>query len=157
MIILVDFDGTIIPQLPYNGICDIDTGAERVLKRLVSSGHLLVLWTCRNESKENPYNYVNGIYRGKGDTCLDEAVRWFRERNIPLYGINEVPGEKCKVGCSRKPLGDLLIDDTALGTPLTYGEVNYTSIDTGKLIKGYKTFCVDWGAMEALLTSMKVI
>ena len=75
MIILVDFDGTIIPQLPYNGICDIDTGAERVLKRLVSSGHLLVLWTCRNNSRENPYNYVNGIYRGEGDKHLDELYK----------------------------------------------------------------------------------
>lgn len=156
MIILVDFDGTIIPQLPLNGSCDIDTGAEKVLKRLVSSGHLLVLWTCRNNSKSNPYNYVNGIYR-EGETSLDEAVKWFEDRGIPLYGVNEVPGEKGKVGCSRKPLGDLLIDDTALGTPLTYGEVNYLSIDTGEIIKGYKTYCVDWRAMEALLTSMKVI
>ena len=39
MIILVDFDGTVIPQLPYNGICDIDTGAERVLKRLAERGY----------------------------------------------------------------------------------------------------------------------
>lgn len=153
-IILCDFDGTIVPQVP-EGYCDVDTGAERVLKKLIDAGHLIVLWTCRNNSKSNPYNYTNGRFRD--ETSLEEAVRWFIDRNIPLYGVNEVPNEKSLVGVSRKILGDLLIDDTCIGIPIVWGDVTYVSYETGEFIYNYRTYSVDWMAIEALLRQRKLI
>lgn len=154
MIILCDYDGTVVPRIP-DGYCEVDTGAERVLKKLINAGHLIVLWTCRNNSLTNPWNYINGMLRE--ESSLDEAIRWFTDRDIPLYGVNYVPGEKEKVGKSRKPLADLIIDDTALGIPLVWGEVNYVSYITGEVIHKYQTYCVDWMAIEAMLTQQKII
>lgn len=37
MIFLIDFDGTCVPQLPEAGYCEVDTGADKVLKK-ISSG-----------------------------------------------------------------------------------------------------------------------
>lgn len=154
MIILCDYDGTVIPQI-LDGYCNVDTGAERVLKKLIRAGHLIVLWTCRNNSLSNPNNYINGLLRE--ESSLDEAVRWFTERNIPLYGVNYIPGEKEKIGKSAKPLADLLIDDTALGAPLTWGNVSYVSYSTGEIIHNYYTHCIDWRAVEAILVQQKII
>ena len=88
---LIDFDGTCVPNLPEPGFSEVDTGAERVLKRIVSAGHRLILWTCRNNSRNNPYNYIGGKFRT--ETSLEEAERWFREREIPLYCVNNNPEE----------------------------------------------------------------
>ena len=97
MIIAVDFDGTCITH-EYPGVGK-DIGAERVLKRLAGSGHLLILWTMRS-----------GKY-------LEEAVQWFHERDIPLYGINNNPTQK-KWTKSPKVYAHMYIDDAALGIPL---------------------------------------
>ena len=51
-VILVDFDGTVVPKLPI-GYSNYNTGAERVLRKLVDRGHKIVLWTCRNNSPDN--------------------------------------------------------------------------------------------------------
>ena len=59
---LIDYDGTVVPYLPENGYSDHETGAEQVLKRIIASGHQLVLWTARNRSRNNPYNYIGGKY-----------------------------------------------------------------------------------------------
>ena len=153
-IFLIDFDGTVVPKVP-DGYCEVDTGAYKVLMDLVRAGHLLVLWTCRNNSLENPYNYINGVPRE--ESCLSEATRWFEERNIPLYGVNSVPGQETKIGYSKKLLGDFIIDDTALGIPLAFGNVDYVTYDTGEIIRGYYTHCVDWRALEAILRQQKLI
>lgn len=153
-IILVDFDGTCTPQLPESGYCEVDTGAEAVLKELVFRGHSLVLWTARNNSRNNPYNYSSGRFRT--ETSLEEAERWFKERNIPLYGVNEHDLEECQVGYSRKMIGDILIDDTALGCPLAWGEVEYASYDTGEIKKAY-VHCVDWSRIREILVQMKIL
>ena len=153
-VILVDFDGTCIPSLPEAGYVDVDTGAERVLKRLIVCGHKIVLWTCRNNSMNNPFNYIYKKYRF--ETSLEEAERWFEEREIPLYGVNNVPGEEEIVGYSRKALGDILIDDTSLGIPLIWGEVEYCSYDTGELKKAV-VHCVDWNRVEKMLEDRDII
>lgn len=153
-IILVDFDGTVVPKTP-NGYCEVDTGAEYVLKKLIDAGHLIVLWTCRNNSLDNPYNYINGVPRE--ETCLAEATRWFESRGIPLYGINSVPQQENIIGYSKKLLGDIIIDDTALGIPLVWGNVDYIAYETGEIIRGYYTHCVDWRAVEAILKQQKLI
>ena len=97
MIIAVDFDGTCTTH-GYPQVCK-DIGAERVLKKLSDSGHWLILWTLRS-----------------GES-LEEAVQWFRERGIPLYGVNNNPTQKQWTE-SPKVYAHMYIDDAALGTPL---------------------------------------
>lgn len=98
MNIILDFDGTCVSyQNPGIGK---DIGAVPVLRELVHRGHNLILFTARPN---------NG--------ALAEAVNWFRDRDIPLYGIQKDP-EQEKITDSPKALGDLIIDDIALGIPL---------------------------------------
>lgn len=96
MIIVLDFDGTCVTHA-YPGI-GADIGAVPVLRRLVSCGHEIVLWTMRS-----------GV-------PLDDAVEWFRLHGIPLRGINAHPSQK-RWTESPKPYGELYIDDAALGSP----------------------------------------
>ena len=93
MIIAVDFDGTCVAyDFPNIGQ---DIGAVPVLKELIAAGHKLILWTVR------------------GDEYLMPAVEWFKQNNIPLYGINQNPGQS-RWSSSPKAHADLYIDDYAL-------------------------------------------
>lgn len=155
-IFLVDFDGTCVAKVPGKGYSNYDTGAERVLKRLIASGHEIVLWTCRNNSSTNPYNYIHGGKIKREETSLEEAVRWFKERDIPLSGINESPDDY-KVGEARKALGDFIIDDIAIGTPLREITIDWISYESGITYKNTKTSCVDWEKIEQYLESIMLI
>lgn len=149
-IFLIDFDGTCIPSLPEPGLCEIDTGAERVLTKIVQAGHKIVLWTCRNNSIDNPFNIR------PEESSLEEAIRWFKERHIPLYGVNGYKEERELIGKSRKLFGEFLIDDTSIGTPLIWGEIEYVSYETGEIKKDY-TYCVDWNVIETILKNNNII
>lgn len=97
MIIAIDFDGTCVANsYPEMGI-EVPY-AVKVL-RVLSEKHHLVLWTARA-----------GIR-------LTEAVTWFKQREIPLYGINHNPNVSMKPG-SPKIVADLYIDDKGFGCPL---------------------------------------
>ena len=150
----IDFDGCCVVALPEPGICDVDTGAAEVLGDLVKNGHELILWTCRNDDKENPYNWVNGELRT--ETSLGEAIRWFSEHDIPLAGINGYQEETQRIGHARKLLIDLLIDDTNLGSKYTVGEVEYVSLETGE-IKKIETYSLDWGWVRDELVKMGLL
>ena len=50
---------------------------------------------------------------------LDDAIRWFRERGIPLYAVNENPAQR-EWTDSPKVFADLYIDDSALGCPIKF-------------------------------------
>ena len=77
MVIAVDFDGTCVShEFPAIGE---DIGAVAVLKELVDSGNKLILFTMRSNGKSPEENY------------LDEAVNWFKENDIPLFGIQKNP------------------------------------------------------------------
>ena len=90
----IDFDGTCVThEYPRVGK---DIGAAPVLKKLTDSGHLLILNTMRS-GKE-----------------LDDAVQWFIDNDIPLYGVNENPSQKSWTS-SPKVYAHLYIDDAALG------------------------------------------
>ena len=146
--ILVDFDGTCIPSLPMGGYTDYNTGAEKVLTDLIKKGHKIVLWTVRNDSDNNPYNSVCKQFRGK--TSLQEAIDWFKDRNILLYGVNNYPNEEESVGKSRKILGDYLIDDVSVGTPMKNVNIIYYSYLTGKT-DSIDTSHVDWDRIRIIL------
>jgi hypothetical protein len=116
MEICVDFDGTCVTHdYPEIGR---SIGAEFVLRRLTVCGHKLILFTMRS-----------------GDH-LQEAVDWFKLREIPLYGINVNPTQQ-RWTTSPKAYGQLYIDDAALGVPLVTPS------------KGRQY--VDWGRIERLL------
>lgn len=100
MIIAVDFDGTCVEHdYPDVGM-DVD-GAVEVLKALRAKGHRLILFTMRSGSK------------------LDAAVRWFKERKIELWAVNNNPEQKSWTD-SIKVHADLYIDDSAVGCPLKF-------------------------------------
>jgi hypothetical protein len=99
-IVGIDFDGTAVThEYPKIGRY---IGAEPVLKELVAHGHLLVLWTVR------------------GGSLLQEAVKWFEERNIPLWGVNENPEQHMWTD-SKKAYCNYFIDDASLHAPLVKG------------------------------------
>ena len=97
MYIAIDFDGTCVTH-DYPRIGK-DIGAVTVLKRLVEAGHKLILNTMRS-GKE-----------------LQDAVNWFNENGIELYGANENSTQK-RWTQSPKVYANLYIDDAALGCPL---------------------------------------
>ena len=98
MDILIDFDGTCVThEFPLVGK---DIGAAQVLRDLVSNGHRLILFTMRAE-----------------DCSIQPAMDWFAENGIALYAVQRHP-EQHKFTSSPKALGDLMIDDTALGVKL---------------------------------------
>ena len=116
-IIAVGFDGTCVtheyPEVGQN------IGAQQILKKLVADGSKLILWTMRSGHE------------------LDEAVKWFKDNQIPLFGIQRNP-EQDSWTSSNKAYATLYIDDAALGCPLEYPK-------SGKLPY------VDWEKVNALL------
>lgn len=120
MIIGVDFDGTCVThEYPKIGK---DIGAVGVLKWLVEQGHKIVLFTMR----------------GNRSADLGEAICWFADNGIPLYGINTNPTQKNWTN-SPKAYCQLYIDDAALGCPLKF---DATLSD--------RPF-VDWAQVEVML------
>lgn len=125
MIIAVDFDGTCVShEYPKVGK---DIGAVTVLKALVEIGHKIILNTMRS-----------------GDELAD-AIQWFIDNDIPLFGVNENPTQK-EWTSSPKVYAHIYIDDCAFGCPLK----------TDPAI-GEKPF-VDWIAVEKnLMANLKLL
>jgi hypothetical protein len=107
-----------------------EIGATPVLRELVDVGHRLILFTMRCNDKKRKNNTLN------------DALLWFRERDIPLFGVQTHPGQKCWT-LSPKAYGDIYIDDTALGCPLLLPEEGPPY--------------VDWGAVRRMLVAMGVL
>lgn len=101
LIICVDFDGTCVTH-EYPNIGK-EIGATETLKQLIDLGHYIILFTMRS-GKE-----------------LQDAINWFEERNIPLFGVNKNPDQFTWTS-SPKPYAHLYIDDAALGCPVTFDE-----------------------------------
>lgn len=106
MTIAIDFDGTIVTHR-YPRMGEERPFAIATLKRLISDGHRLVLWTVR-----------------EGE-LLDEAVAWCKERGVEFYAVNrDYPEEeKEHQGFSRKVKVDLFIDDRNLGGLPDWGTI----------------------------------
>src|SRR6478609_3760695 len=116
MTINVDFDGTCVShEFPKVGN---DIGAVKVLKRLVENGHKLILFTMRSDKKDRKPSADPNITNVDGQ-FLTDAVNWFKENDIPLYGIQTNPDQKLWTD-SPKSYAELILDDTALGIPLKW-------------------------------------
>jgi len=97
----VDFDGTCVASVYPNPGVGHDIGAVPVLRRLVEAGHRIILYTMRS-----------------GDGLAD-AVKWFEDKGIPLFGVNHNP-EQIEWTDSAKIYANVYIDDHAFGVPLIY-------------------------------------
>jgi len=132
IILAIDFDGTCVThEYPKVGK---DIGAVPILKKLVENGHQLMLWTMRGNKPTS-----------EGVDTLQDAVDWFKNNNIPLWGINENPDQKATGWTnSNKQYAQMYIDDAALGCPLMYDW-------------GIEKPFVDWVEVEKSLTKMGLI
>ena len=106
IIIGLDFDGTCVThEYPKVGQ---EIGAAPILKRLADNGHKLMLWTMRGTKPHTD-----------GTDTLGDAVKWFADNEIPLWGVNENPVQQASGWSnSHKQHAELYIDDAALGCPL---------------------------------------
>jgi hypothetical protein len=97
--IVVDCDGTVMTH-DYPRIGK-DIGAVPVLKELIKNKHQLILFTMRSGKK------------------LNDAVNWFKENEIPLFGIQTNPSQH-EWTDSPKAYGQLILDDAAAFAPLKF-------------------------------------
>lgn len=140
MEICIDFDGTCVThEFPKVGK---DIGAIPVLNKIADAGHNLILFTMRSDIEEVTSNDY-GIHKQAGE-YLTDAVNWFKENNIKLYGININPSQTSWTK-SPKAYGQLYIDDAALGCPLIYNpEISDRPF-------------VDWVKVEEMLKAIGVL
>jgi hypothetical protein len=133
--IILDFDATVVTHdFPNIGK---DIGAVPVLKQLVEKGHKLILFTMRSH---RPFINFDGTTRD----CLQEAIDWFKDNDIPLYGINTNPTQKDWTD-SPKAYGQLSIDDIGFGIPL--------KVDKNLSPRPF----VDWFYVEIMLKQNEII
>ena len=136
----VDFDGTCVTHaFPYIGL---EIGAASVLKELTNLGHKIILFTMRSDI-ENPTSDDYNIHP-KGGNYLSDAVQWFKDNDIPLYGINTNP-QQLSWTTSPKAYADYYIDDASIGTPMFYN----------KLVSD-KPF-VNWVKIRELLVEQQIL
>lgn len=141
MIIAIDFDGTCVThEFPKIGK---DIGAAPVLKELIKNGHQLVLFTMRSDIV-NPTGEDNELHLESGN-YLTDAVNWFKEKGIELYGIQANPTQHTWT-TSPKAYAQLYIDDAALGCPLLYG--NFEENGQGAYFDRPQ---VDWETVREML------
>ena len=141
MDIIIDFDGTCVThEFPNIGK---DIGAEKVLKKLIQKGHKLILFTMRCNHTFIPNSHQPDIIVEPGN-YLTEAVNWFKERDIPLFGIQKHPNQTGWTS-SPKAYGHLIIDDIALGCPVKFDR-NISD----------KPF-IDWVRIEGMLTNNGIL
>lgn len=94
MNILIDFTGTcVLYDYPNRG-ADVKD-AQSVLEELVQAGHRLILFNMR----------------GEGDGELRDAISWFRERGIRLFGVLMKNPEL---------YGDLILSTTTPNAPIIF-------------------------------------
>lgn len=139
MEINIDFDGTVVTHdFPKIGK---DIGAVPVLKKLINNGHRLILFTMRSDRNVAQDTNDPTIQNVTGK-FLTEAIDWFKENEIPLYGIQTNPTQH-NWTTSPKSYAPLMIDDSALGCPLIYPTEG----------RPY----VDWNKVSDWLETMKII
>lgn len=140
MDICIDFDGTCVThEFPFIGK---DIGAVSVLKELTQKGHNLILFTMRSNRKKK--KKIDGEEVIIEENVLTEAVQWFEENGIPLYGIQKNPKQRFWTS-SPKAYGHLYIDDANLGCPLI--------MNTEMSDRPY----VDWGKVRKMLTEKGIL
>ena len=124
LVIAIDFDGTCVEH-DYPAVGLEVEGAVETLRALIKRGHKLILFTMRSGEK------------------LEAAVRWFRDRKIELWAVNENPEQRSWTS-SPKVYADYYIDDSALGCPIMF-------------IDGVRHPVVNWSKVRAMLEYNRVL
>lgn len=124
LVIAIDFDGTCVEH-DYPAIGLEVEGAVETLRALSKRGHRLILFTMRSGEK------------------LEAAVRWFRDRKIELWAVNENPEQRSWTA-SPKVYADYYIDDSALGCPIMF-------------IDGVRHPVVNWSKVRTMLEYNRVL
>jgi hypothetical protein len=98
--IAIDFDGTCVThEYPLIGK---SIHAEQWLKEILKQENIkLILNTIRS------------------DVELEDAVKWFEQNEIELYGVNDNPDQR-SWSSSPKVYANIYIDDASFGCPLIY-------------------------------------
>jgi len=110
--IAVDFDGTCVDRRFPDVGPDVP-GAVETMRRI-------------NEFD----NYVLILYTMRDSHYIKDAIAWFAERGIQLYGVQNDPDQISWTN-SPKCYAHMVIDDTAFGCPLIHP-------------LGFQNPCVDW-------------
>ena len=111
--ICVDFDGTCVEhKFPLVGKT-LPMCIEK-LREFVAKDYKIILYTMRDKE------------------TLNDAILWFSNNNIPLYGINDNPSQH-KWTTSPKVFADVYIDDMAYGVPLVYPKNSRPYVDWSKI------------------------
>jgi hypothetical protein len=138
----IDFDGTVVTHaFPHVGK---DIGAVPVLKALTDAGHQLILFTMRSDRKEKGAEIEDPTIMDVTGNFLTDAVNWFKENDIPLYGIQSNPTQQ-NWTTSPKSYAEVMIDDSAMGCPLIFDET-----------LSHRPF-VDWVRIAEMLNEMGLI
>ena len=96
------------------------------------------IWAWKEYRIKNIRRDVDELF-----SILPFEVKWFEEREIPIYGINDNPSQH-RWTSSKKVFANLYIDDTALGAPLTSSDISGRPY-------------IDWTKVEQLLKSYGVL
>jgi hypothetical protein len=101
LVIACDFDGTIVTH-KFPEIGEEIEGAIDTLKSWKEEGHRLILWTCREDTKQRNY--------------LSEAIQYCKDRGLEFDAANDNLPESIKAyGInSRKITTDLFVDDLSV-------------------------------------------
>lgn len=131
--IAVDFDGTVVRH-EYPKVGNDVKGAIEVLRMLVANKHNIILWTMRSGKK------------------LQDAVNWYKENDIPLFGINYNPTQSTWTE-SPKAYAEIYIDDAAIGCPLCFDCIE----GEGGVMHPVGRPFVDWFKVLEILRAQGVI
>lgn len=126
--IAVDFDGTVVTH-DFPKVGETVPGVIKVLERLIKQGTKIILYTMRSDEK------------------LQDAVEWFANNGIDLYGINLNPSQKVWTN-SLKVYAHKYIDDAAINCPLIY---NVGDGDYPEMFPIHSRPYVDWMTVEEIL------
>lgn len=154
----IDFDGTCVThEFPKIGR---DVGAVPVLKELVEKGHKLILFTMRSD--KTTVKATSLEIHGKAENYLTQAVNWFKENDIPLWGIQTNP-EQHTWTSSPKAYCHLYIDDAGLGIPLSKKPIRVEAKNSlaqpkdGSLNYHPTRSYVDWYEVRELLIEKNIL
>lgn len=127
--VAVDFDGTLCADA-FPEVGEPKALVISYVKRLAAEGSKIILYTSR-ENGTRP--------------LLDEAVAFCKAQEIPLYAVNENPGNPhavkngLKHSDGRKVFADLYIDDKAI-TPAEIGKIEERNCENCIHFEA----CCDW-------------
>ena len=101
MLVSVDFDGTIVHH-DYPDVGEPLEGAIETLRDLIAAGHIIVLNTCREDTRKRSY--------------LSEAVKFLSKNGVEVHSVNENRREDdFRDDGGRKVYAHCYIDDRNLG------------------------------------------